>query len=301
MRRFWVIGVVVLTPLVLSVLLAQDKTAENPRADEFATATRQASSERVEALYDRWVARHEQSGGDRSVRLSVGYFKGLSVEHTRARGMATLDLIEDAIEVEVSGLPQGVSEVWLVDNVPGPGRSTRPEPGDRLIHVGDLSTGGDGAATLRARVAEGTFESFQVDSVVVSRAGEGPIDGPVLFGSPALFQRLYTKTRLAKAGARGGETASRTPTETESLFGVSTAHAAPTAITPATVFDGLVAQGADLFVNETFAGNGRTCATCHPAVNNFTIDPRFIATLPASDPLFVAEFNPDLATLSTLR
>ena len=31
--------------------------------------------------------------------------------------------------------------------------------------------------------------------------------------------------------------------------------------------------------------------------NNFTIDPEFIAKLPASDPLFVAETNPALATL----
>src|SRR5438128_2120713 len=56
----------------------------------------------------------------------------------------------------------------------------------------------------------------------------------------------------------------------------------------------LIAKGRDLFFNETFAGNGRTCGTCHPAENNFTIDPAFIATLPKDNPLFVAEFNPDL-------
>ncbi len=59
----------------------------------------------------------------------------------------------------------------------------------------------------------------------------------------------------------------------------------------------LVARGAALFFNETFGGNGRTCATCHPAENNFTLDPAFIATLPPNDPLFVAEFNPALAQL----
>ncbi len=53
----------------------------------------------------------------------------------------------------------------------------------------------------------------------------------------------------------------------------------------------LIAKGRDLFFNETFNGNGRTCGTCHPAENNFTIDPAFIATLPDDDPLFVAEFN----------
>jgi hypothetical protein len=56
----------------------------------------------------------------------------------------------------------------------------------------------------------------------------------------------------------------------------------------------LVAKGRDLFFNETFAGNGRTCGTCHPTENNFTIDPAFIATLPKDNPLFVAEFNPAL-------
>jgi hypothetical protein len=55
--------------------------------------------------------------------------------------------------------------------------------------------------------------------------------------------------------------------------------------------------GADLFFREQFAGNGRSCATCHPVDNNFTIDVPFIAKLPPDDPLFVAEFDPALAGL----
>lgn len=58
--------------------------------------------------------------------------------------------------------------------------------------------------------------------------------------------------------------------------------------------DELIARGGELFFKETFGGNGRTCGTCHPAENNFTLDPAFIAKLPARDPLFVAEFNPAL-------
>ena len=56
----------------------------------------------------------------------------------------------------------------------------------------------------------------------------------------------------------------------------------------------LISKGEEIFFNETFGGNGRTCGTCHRKENNFTIDPAFIAALPADDPLFVAEFNPDL-------
>jgi hypothetical protein len=60
--------------------------------------------------------------------------------------------------------------------------------------------------------------------------------------------------------------------------------------------DELIARGRELFFKETFGGNGRTCGTCHPAENNFTIDPAFIAKLPGRDPLFVAEFIPALKT-----
>ena len=56
----------------------------------------------------------------------------------------------------------------------------------------------------------------------------------------------------------------------------------------------LIVEGRRLFFEETFDGNGRTCGTCHPAGNNLTIDPAFNATLPASDPLFIADTTPDL-------
>jgi cytochrome c peroxidase len=65
---------------------------------------------------------------------------------------------------------------------------------------------------------------------------------------------------------------------------------------------GIVSQavcvGAELFFRDEFGGNGRSCASCHPASNNYTIDPAFIAELPNSDPLFVAE---QVAALNNLE
>ena len=55
--------------------------------------------------------------------------------------------------------------------------------------------------------------------------------------------------------------------------------------------------GADLFFRETFNGNGRSCATCHRVDRNLAIDPAFMATLGSHDPLFVAEFDPNLIQL----
>lgn len=75
------------------------------------------------------------------------------------------------------------------------------------------------------------------------------------------------------------------------------ALAAPALITPAQTDSdqaALIARGQQLFFQETFNGNGRTCGTCHPAENNFTLDPAFISRLPSRHPLFVAEFVPAL-------
>ncbi|HET9952884.1 MAG TPA: hypothetical protein VFQ61_00190, partial [Polyangiaceae bacterium] len=63
-----------------------------------------------------------------------------------------------------------------------------------------------------------------------------------------------------------------------------------------------VCAGADVFFRETFAGNGRTCGSCHPVANNTTLDEPFIQALhqtnPA-DPLFVFERDANLSQLET--
>jgi hypothetical protein len=60
-----------------------------------------------------------------------------------------------------------------------------------------------------------------------------------------------------------------------------------------------ICAGADIFFRETFQGNGRTCGSCHPVENNFTIDPGFIAKLPQTDPLLVFKSDPNLTGLET--
>jgi hypothetical protein len=59
--------------------------------------------------------------------------------------------------------------------------------------------------------------------------------------------------------------------------------------------------GADLFFRETFNGNGRTCGTCHRVERNFTIDATFMARLPNTDPLFIAENHTDPFQLDQLE
>ncbi|WP_437813933.1 hypothetical protein [Sorangium sp. So ce1078] len=61
-----------------------------------------------------------------------------------------------------------------------------------------------------------------------------------------------------------------------------------------------ICAGADIFFRETFEGNGRTCGSCHPVENNFTIDFPFVDALldlNPFDPLFVYEHVPELTDL----
>ncbi|WP_437968099.1 hypothetical protein WMF04_01835 [Sorangium sp. So ce260] len=61
-----------------------------------------------------------------------------------------------------------------------------------------------------------------------------------------------------------------------------------------------ICAGADIFFRETFEGNGRSCGSCHPVENNFTIDIPFIDALldiNPFDPLFVYEQEPELNKL----
>src|SRR4051812_17520405 len=64
-----------------------------------------------------------------------------------------------------------------------------------------------------------------------------------------------------------------------------------------------ICAGGDIFLRETFGGNGRTCGSCHPIANNTTVDVPFLTALHAStpnDPLFVFERDPQLAQLETV-
>src|SRR4051812_19670710 len=227
-----------------------------------------------------WSARHAANGGDHNVLIALGWAKGLSQENTEAVGLARLDLVTSAVQVELTGLAKGDWDVWMVHNQPG--GSVVPEPGDRMHRLGRVST--DGRLTrLSARLEPGFFDRFHADIMVVTRAGARPETGGVLFGSPDFFQRMYTKAQ-AKPALESGHTPMLA-----SLFGPR-----PATATAFDSTDAMVASGFQIFFNEKFGGNGRTCGTCHPSDNNFTIDPKYLTTLAPDDALFVAESIPAL-------
>ena len=230
-----------------------------------------------------WPALYEEGGGDSAYRIPLSFVRGLVSEHTTAKGEVVVDFNEGRVSVSVEGLPslsEGAAyEVLLVDNLPGPGNSAALDETDDVIVLGTLAADG-GRHVLEAEVDVARLERFQADMAVLRRVGSDGEADVVLIGLTSLF---YKWNRAASAGGVGG--------------GPGVARAAPaTGVSPG-VLATLVSDGDELFNNGTFDGNGRTCATCHRANNNLTIDPDFIATLPASDLLFVNKLNGDLTAL----
>ncbi len=82
------------------------------------------------------------------------------------------------------------------------------------------------------------------------------------------------------------------------LLSPSVAHANITSAAQGKLID----QGFQLFTNDTFNGNGRTCGTCHVPQNDYNISPADIAQLrgPARDAVFATNVpgleNPTLVT-----
>lgn len=236
----------------------------------------------LRSAYSEWKEVQAEAGGSRALVIGLGWTKAFTTEFAQGEGSAKFDLVGGTVDVQVRGLCSDEPvDVWLVENVEGKGKSVAPEDGDRMVDLGRLAYVDD-AHVLRGPIPPELLGNFSLDLVVVTRAGTLPSQDGLLYGTPDLFQRLYVKElQASRRGvapkANGMLLALVAPLEGEESLGSADDLA------------GLVEEGEKLFFNGTFSGNGRTCGTCHPAENNLTLDPQFIATLPDSDPLFVAE------------
>jgi hypothetical protein len=230
------------------------------------------------------VTAYDRVAGDASpvnvVSLSLANLRGVSSEAINAGGRVVVDLAAGSVESSVQLLPPGDTfDLWLIDNQPGPGHTTLAQHGDDLLKVGTYAVVA-GNHVLSVSLGAAAFTSFFPDRAFVVRSGDSPVDAFVLTGSSTLFARL-----------RHGQV--RFVDHATARLGFNPAAAATRGANVAKV----IADGRRVFLKEKFDGNGRTCGTCHVETNNFTVDPALIATLPPSDPLFVADTNPALAAL----
>lgn len=302
-KRIIKLGVIA---FVLSICIALFETSDTILSGpngQSAPATGIGDVDTLEANYRAWESDYEKTGGDSNMMLSIGWFKGLSTESTGASGIVKLNLIDGVVSVKANGLSPSQSwDVWLIDNRPGAGHSVLPEPGDDLMKIGTLNNY-DKVATLEASFGSDAFADFEADLVVITRTGKQPSEERVLAGTTTLFHRLYRSEREGRFGVfkdmdeMPGQSSERPGLLARLLEKIrpSTKAQIGPIPNPSTALEQLISQGRNIFFNERFNGNSRTCGTCHRENNNMTIDAEFIATLPSDDPLFVAETNPDLA------
>jgi len=253
--------------------------------------------EALSNLYNRWKTAYEQRGDAQILRISLNYSKAQSDELTAANGLASVNLVNGQLQVAATGLSgRQQYEVWLLD------KHDAGKPGNKAIKIGALSASAD-KHVLTTRLDREQLNGFTLDTVAIAKAGETPQSGGVLFGSPGLLQRIYYNERFLPTTAIGSAAGnSGLPSEPAAPFEfllpkMAQAGSGHNSISSATQLTQLIARGQKIFTEETFEGNGRTCSTCHRPDNNHTIDPIYIAKLPKKDPLFVAEFKPELANL----
>jgi mono/diheme cytochrome c family protein len=229
--------------------------------------------------FDRYISGLPPGGGQFLV-MPLTSLRGLTSESLNASGSVTIDLTIGAVVSQIRGLPSvDTFDLWLIDNRSGVGQTTFAESEDLLMKVGTYSWT-SGQHRLSVTVGSPVISGFFADRAFVTRSGQSPLSSFVLTGSSTSFDRLVH--RQVRFVGEGGSALGFDPRASSTRD----AH-----------FAKLIAQGRQAFLNEKFGGNGRTCGTCHVESNNFTIDPKFISTLPQSDPLFVAETNPALGGL----
>ncbi|MCI0490439.1 MAG: hypothetical protein L0229_27920 [Blastocatellia bacterium] len=289
------IAIALVMACALFVLLGDGETSSG--AEKKYASTGFGNAETLMARYQAWEAKYVKEAGAGNIALPLGPSMTFSTEYVAGSGQAKINLHDGKVEVSVEGLPRDESwDVWLIDELNGPGSSILPEPGDTMMNLGSLKQEGE-QAKLETTLDPAMLPTLDPDVVVVTRKGKNPTESRTLAGNMTLFHELYLSGQQGHFGTINDrvETPSQEPEE-RGLFGRMIDAISPTAsaqIGPG--IGGLIGDGRKLFFNEQFLGNGRTCGTCHREDNNLTIDPEFMATLPPSDALFVAEFNPNLA------
>lgn len=280
--------------MIVNHLHEPDNSASSETAATPLPALGMSSVSALQQTYQRWSTQYAKAA-PQGPTVTLLWNRGLSSEYSKAKGIAQLDLGTKRLSVRIQGIKdKDISEVWLIDNQPGPGRSSLPELGDTVIPAGQLKFEKDGSAWLDSIPT--LPEDFVLDHVVIARAGEEPGVSGVLYGSTTLFQKKFHYPKYlenaAKDRARNAKLAFHSGTNL--LVGEAQASGiTPPGFSPGLDAD-LVNEGRRLFFNETFDGNGRTCGTCHREDDNLALGLRTIANLPDSDPLFIVE-HPTLA------
>ena len=270
--------------LVFALLLNEEERSVTTEVQPIAGL---ASVDGLQKTYDKWADTYRASDPQGPVTALL-WNRGLSREHSTAKGIAQFNLERGTVSVRIKDLEDPeISDVWLVENRPGEGRSILPEDGDRLLKLGVLNFGG-GNAWLDANVDR--LSGFVPDIVVVSRRGQHPGRHGVLVGTTSLFQKMFHYPEQVAARRRVHSENSKRIGMAGFVMGNARASGGltPPGFSP-DFSSALLNRGRNIFFKGRFNGNGRTCGTCHVEADNMALSLTTIAKLPNNDALFIVE------------
>src|SRR5688572_18948257 len=179
----------------LPVLFLSGSTSSEPDPSQAGLGF--GSVETFDANYKEWEAQYEKNGGDKNMVLAMGWFKGLSTGHTYASGLAKFNLADGNVTLAINGLSKDEAwDVWMVDSAAG---SIGLESDDNMMRIGSLTHEKD-VATLAASLGKDAFTKFNMDLVIVTKAGKTPIEDRTIIGTTSLFHRMYRSKQQGQFG-----------------------------------------------------------------------------------------------------
>jgi cytochrome c peroxidase len=261
-----------------------------------------AARERAARMFDRWSQVYEREQHFTRTPIPLRFVRGWSPRFTEASGLVEINFQSGHLAATVERLeplPAGAAyEIWLVDNRPGPRNTAlidQGPDGDAIQRLGTLDASGSWAGSIEpARLAD-----LRADMAAVMRCAPGAEPAFVIGGLQSIYFQINRQARLGR-GPQPESAAVQHAGLFPALF-AQVSEGPSTDDDPVTTLADMIDLGQELFDEEAFDGNGRTCATCHPASNFGTIDAEFIRELPSDDPLFVFETNPDLVELENRK
>ncbi|MFI3135488.1 MAG: hypothetical protein QX197_01790 [Methylococcaceae bacterium] len=245
--------------------------------------------------YRNWKRAYEQHDGAEVLTLALGFSRAFSSEPITASGMVKINLMNGTVNVAVNGLEKGKDYAFWLEGGLNDNKTSNVQ---RKIGIFKSS---DNKSVFVAQLARESLQNIFINRVTITPAEQNTASPALLVGTPGFFQRLYYANLLWPAAGVGQLAKTTPPAMPFSFLLPKSAYAGAVDAELANIMGQQIALGRELFMNETFAGNGRTCTTCHRLDNNHTIDPKYIATLPDNDPLFVAETNPNLKGLENTK
>jgi len=275
--------------LLGSVLINQYSDTQEPEILPLGNGSTQS----LNHAFQNWKKKYSAQQGEQFLNLALIPNGKIARSPTGSNGKIKLDLYTGELTATIKNLPEGPYYLWLSAN--------NEDTSSKVNTLLGAFTKVGKTHQLVASLNKTEMLENKLNKFVVSTNAQIPTSSPLLAATPNLFQKLFYHNKYWTIAQLDNDFKNTQSTHQEKSisehFLPRAAYAHETKESLEDIFAAQIAKGRDLFINETFNGNGRTCSTCHPLDNNHTIDPKYIAKLPDNDPLFIGETNPELAEL----